>query len=267
MRNNVYLGHKAIKHLGQNFLHDPNIINAIVSSIDPKSSENLVEIGPGLGAITEALVQKIDKFTVIELDHNLTKRLRNHPILKDKLTIYEENAMQFNFTKLMRVNNKLRIFGNLPYNISTPLIFHLFKFHKNIQDMHFTLQKELVNRLAAQPGNKAYSRLTVMTQYYCKIVPVLEIPSTAFFPKPKINSAFVRLILHDNLPYPATSLKWLNRVCRYAFNQRRKTIRNCYKELLDIKILQKLGINPNIRPENLTLKEFVEIANWLDMDR
>lgn len=172
--------------------------------------------------------------------------------------------MRFDFTQLVKPNNKLRIFGNLPYNISTPLMFHLFEFHKDIQDMHFMLQKEVVNRLAAGPGSKAYGRLTVMAQYYCKVVPVLEVPPTAFVPPPKVDSAVVRLVPYEELPYPATSLKWLDRVCREGFNQRRKTVRNCYKALMSAETLEELGVNPSMRPENLTLQQFVDMANWLD---
>lgn len=172
--------------------------------------------------------------------------------------------MRFDFTQLIKENNKLRIFGNLPYNISTPLMFHLFEFHKDVQDMHFMLQKEVVNRLAAGPGTKAYGRLTVMAQYFCKVMPVLEVPPTAFVPPPKVDSAVVRLVPYETLPYPATNLKWLDRVCREGFNQRRKTVRNCYKALLTKEQLEELGINPSMRPENLTLEQFVNMANWLD---
>ena len=263
MRNDVHLGHKARKRFGQNFLHDPYVIDGIVSAINPLPGQNLVEIGPGLGAITEPVGREVDKFTVIELDRDLAERLRNHPTLADKLTIYEGDAMRFDFTQLIKPNNKLRIFGNLPYNISTPLMFHLFEFHKDIQDMHFMLQKEVVNRLAAGPGSKAYGRLTVMAQYYCKVVPVLEVPPSAFIPPPKVDSAVVRLMPYEVLPHPATDIKWLERVCREGFNKRRKTVRNCYKTLLSVETMEELGVDPGVRPENLTLQQFVAMANWL----
>ncbi|PQJ83444.1 16S rRNA (adenine(1518)-N(6)/adenine(1519)-N(6))-dimethyltransferase RsmA [Aliivibrio sifiae] len=263
-RNDVHLGHKAKKRFGQNFLNDPYVIDGIVSAINPLSGQNLVEIGPGLGAITEPVGREVDKFTVVELDRDLAARLRTHPELGSKLTIHEGDAMRFDFTQLIQEGNKLRIFGNLPYNISTPLMFHLFEFHKDIQDMHFMLQKEVVNRLAAGPGTKAYGRLTVMAQYYCKVMPVLEVPPTAFVPPPKVDSAVVRLVPYEVLPYPAKNLKWLDRVCREGFNQRRKTIRNCFKALLTKEQLEELGINPSLRPENLTLEQFVTMANWLN---
>ncbi len=264
MRNDVHLGHKARKRFGQNFLNDAYIIDGIVSAINPRPGQNVVEIGPGLGALTEPVGKMLDKLSVIELDRDLAERLRNHPELKEKLTIYEGDAMQFDFSELVRPNAKLRIFGNLPYNISTPLMFHLFEFYQDIEDMHFMLQKEVVNRLSAAPGSKAYGRLTVMAQYYCKVTPVLEVPPTAFVPPPKVDSAVVRLTPHSEIPYPTTSLAWLERVCREGFNQRRKTIRNCYRNLLSVESLEALGISPGLRPENLTIKQFVDMANWLD---
>lgn len=263
MSNDVHLGHKARKRFGQNFLNDPYIIDGIVSAINPLPGQNLVEIGPGLGAITEPVGRLVDKLTVIELDRDLAQRLRVHPELADKITIHEGDAMRFDFNQLVKPDHRLRIFGNLPYNISTPLMFHLFEFHKDVQDMHFMLQKEVVNRLCAGPGTKAYGRLTVMAQYYCKVTPVLEVPPTAFIPPPKVDSAVVRLSPYEELPHPTTSLKWLDRVCREGFNQRRKTIRNCFKALIDADKLESLGINPSLRPENLTLAQFVSIANLL----
>ncbi|MGF1762398.1 16S rRNA (adenine(1518)-N(6)/adenine(1519)-N(6))-dimethyltransferase RsmA [Aliivibrio kagoshimensis] len=264
MSNDVHLGHKARKRFGQNFLNDSYVIDGIVSAINPLPGQNLVEIGPGLGAITEPVGKMVDKFSVIELDRDLAERLRNHPELGPKLTIHEGDAMRFDFTQLIKPNNKLRIFGNLPYNISTPLMFHLFEFHADVHDMHFMLQKEVVNRLSARPGSKAYGRLTVMAQYYCKVMPVLEVPPSAFVPPPKVDSAVVRLTPYEVLPHPADSLKWLERVCREGFNQRRKTVRNCYKGLMDKEQLEALGINPSHRPENLTLEQFVAMANWLN---
>jgi 16S rRNA (adenine1518-N6/adenine1519-N6)-dimethyltransferase len=260
----VHLGHRARKRFGQNFLNDPYIIDGIVSSINPQKGQNLVEIGPGLGAITEPVGKLVDRFSVVELDRDLAERLRKHPNLSTKLTIYEADAMRFDFTQLIQPGNKLRIFGNLPYNISTPLMFHLFEFHKDVEDMHFMLQKEVVNRLAAGPGCKAYGRLTVMAQYYCKVMPVLEVPPTAFTPAPKVDSAVVRLMPYEVLPYPCDNLKWLDRVCRDGFNQRRKTVRNCYKGLLNDDEFAQLGIIPTVRPENITLEQFVNMANYLN---
>ncbi|CAH0532565.1 Ribosomal RNA small subunit methyltransferase A [Vibrio stylophorae] len=264
MSDKVHLGHRARKRFGQNFLNDPYIIDSIVSAINPRNGENLIEIGPGLGALTEPVAAQVDHLTVVELDRDLAERLMVHPVLKDKLTINQADAMQFDFSALARPDYKMRVFGNLPYNVSTPLMFHLFSFSGCIQDMHFMLQKEVVNRLAAGPGSKAYGRLTVMAQYYCKVTPVLEVPPTAFKPAPKVDSAVVRLTPHAELPHPATNLKWLDRVCREGFGQRRKTVRNCFKKLMDDTVLESLDINPTLRPENLSLAQFVAMANWLD---
>ena len=179
MNDNVHLGHRARKRFGQNFLHDEFVIDGIVSAINPQVGENLVEIGPGLGALTEPVAREVDHLSVVELDRDLAERLRNHPTLAKKLTVHEGDAMKFDFTALAS-EKPLRIFGNLPYNVSTPLMFHLFSFAGAVQDMHFMLQKEVVNRLAAGPNSKAYGRLTVMAQYYCKVIPVLEVPPEAF---------------------------------------------------------------------------------------
>ncbi|MDG2958716.1 16S rRNA (adenine(1518)-N(6)/adenine(1519)-N(6))-dimethyltransferase RsmA [Exercitatus varius] len=264
-----HLGHTARKRFGQNFLHDDNVIQSIVAAIYPQTGQFLVEIGPGLGALTEPVADQLDRLTVVELDRDLAERLRHHPFLHQKLNVIETDAMQFDFGKLYEEQNlagqglKLRVFGNLPYNISTPLIFHLLQFHDKIQDMHFMLQKEVVKRLCAAPNSKAYGRLTIMTQYFCRVMPVLEVPPTAFKPAPKVDSAVVRLIPHKELPYPAKDLYWLNRVTSQAFNQRRKTLRNALSTLFSPENLTALGVNLTARAENLTIADYVRLANWL----
>jgi len=195
MNNRVHQGHYARKRFGQNFLNDQYIIDSIVSAIHPQRDEALVEIGPGLGALTEPVGERLDKLTVIELDRDLAARLETHPFLGPKLTIFQQDAMTFDFAALAQERGQpLRVFGNLPYNISTPLMFHLFSYTGSIKDMHFMLQKEVVNRLVAGPGNKTYGRLTVMAQYYCQIIPVLEVHPHSFTPPPKVDSAVVRLV-------------------------------------------------------------------------
>ncbi|WP_273402411.1 16S rRNA (adenine(1518)-N(6)/adenine(1519)-N(6))-dimethyltransferase RsmA [Actinobacillus porcinus] len=264
-----HLGHTARKRFGQNFLHDDNVIQGIVAAIYPQKDQFLVEIGPGLGALTEPVGDQVDRLTVVELDRDLAERLRHHPFLHQKLNVIETDAMQFDFgklyddEKLAEQGQKLRVFGNLPYNISTPLIFHLLKFHDKIQDMHFMLQKEVVKRLCAAPNSKAYGRLTIMTQYFCQVMPVLEVPPTAFKPAPKVDSAVVRLIPHKELPYPVKDLYWLNRVTSQAFNQRRKTLRNALSTLFPAENLTALEIDLNARAENLTIADYVRLANWL----
>lgn len=258
-----HLGHTARKRFGQNFLHDAYIIDQIVSVIDPQNGQNLVEIGPGLAALTEPVCERVNNLTVVELDRDLAGRLRSHPFIASKLNIVEADALQFDFSELIQDGKPLRVFGNLPYNISTPLMFHLFSFAGKVQDMHFMLQKEVVNRLAAVPGNKNYGRLSVMAQYYCQVIPVLHVPPGAFNPPPKVDSAVVRLVPHQDKPIKVDDEKNLNKVCSQAFNQRRKTIRNSLKELLTEEQIQGLGINPELRAENLSLDNFAALANLL----
>ncbi|AMJ73372.1 MULTISPECIES: 16S rRNA (adenine(1518)-N(6)/adenine(1519)-N(6))-dimethyltransferase RsmA [Alteromonas] len=261
----THLGHTARKRFGQNFLHDDYVIGQIVSAINPQHEQNLVEIGPGLGALTDPVCDEVEALTVIELDRDLAKRLREHPFNGDKLTVIEQDAMTMDFTELaktMPVKDKgLRVFGNLPYNISTPLMFHLFSHAACVDDMHFMLQKEVVNRLAAGHGSKSYGRLSVMAQYYCKVMPVLNVPPGAFKPPPKVDSAVVRLIPHKTPPVDVVSVATLERVCAQAFNQRRKTIRNSLKESLTEAQISELGINPTVRAEVLSLQDFATIAN------
>ncbi|MDP8034370.1 16S rRNA (adenine(1518)-N(6)/adenine(1519)-N(6))-dimethyltransferase RsmA [Pasteurella atlantica] len=263
-----HLGHTARKRFGQNFLQDQDVIHNIIAAINPQNSDFLIEIGPGLGALTEPVAEQVDKLTVIELDRDLAKRLRHHPFLNQKLTVIEQDALNFNFREYFKTlnlneNNGIRIFGNLPYNISTPLIFHLLTFHDLIQDMHFMLQKEVVKRLCAAPNSKTYGRLTVMAQYYCQIIPVLEVPPSAFKPAPKVDSAVVRLVPHTILPYPVKDISYLNRVVTQAFNQRRKTLRNSLSQLFTADQLEALGMNLQARAENLSLADYVSLANWL----
>lgn len=256
-----HLGHTARKRFGQNFLHDPYIIDQIVSAIGPEKGENLIEIGPGLAALTEPVCELVDKLTVVELDRDLAERLRTHPFLSSKLTIVEQDALKVDFTQLGTPDQPLRVFGNLPYNISTPLMFHLFQFSTAVKDMHFMLQKEVVTRLAASPGSKSYGRLSVMAQYYCQVIPVLHVPPGAFKPPPKVDSAVVRLVPHAVNPVTVDSESTLNQVCATAFNQRRKTLRNSLKELLSEEEIESLGIRPDIRAENLSLEDFAQLAN------
>lgn len=263
-----HLGHTARKRFGQNFLHDMNIIHNIVAAINPKNGQFLLEIGPGLGALTEPVAERVDKLTVVELDRDLAERLRHHPFLNHKLTIIEQDALRFNFREYfeslnLAENQGVRVFGNLPYNISTPLMFHLFKYHDLIEDMHFMLQKEVVKRLCAAPNSKAYGRLTIMAQYYCHVIPVLEVPPTAFKPAPKVDSAVVRLIPHKQLPHIAKDVYWLNQVTTQAFNQRRKTLRNALSTLFTPEQLQELGIDLNARAENLGIGDYVRLSNYL----
>jgi 16S rRNA (adenine1518-N6/adenine1519-N6)-dimethyltransferase len=258
-----HLGHTARKRFGQNFLHDEYIIQQIVAAIRPEKGQNLVEIGPGLGALTEPVCEQVDKLTVVELDRDLADRLSTHPFLASKLTIVQEDALKFDFGGLAEPTNQLRIFGNLPYNISTPLMFHLFDYAPIVHDMHFMLQREVVNRLAASPGGKDYGRLSVMAQYHCQVIPVLEVPPSAFKPAPKVDSAIVRLLPHKEKPVVVKDVEQLQQVCKLAFNQRRKTIRNSLQSILNDEQLADAGVSPDLRAENLSLKDYAALANTL----
>lgn len=263
MTDKVHLGHRARKRFGQNFLHDPQVIGRIVKAIAPKPDELLVEIGPGLGALTEPVAELAGHLTVVELDRDLAERLKQHPTLADKLTIHQADAMKFNFSSLLKDDKKLKVFGNLPYNVSTPLLFHLFSYADQIQNMHFMLQKEVVQRMTASHGSKAYGRLSVMTQYYCQAMPVVEVGPGAFKPAPKVDSAVVRLIpkaMSERADVPA---EVLNRVCLEAFNQRRKTIRNCFSNFATAEQLEALQLSPTLRPEQLSVEQFITLAKWL----
>lgn len=263
MNDKTHLGHTARKRFGQNFLHDDYIIDSIVAAIAPQAEDNIVEIGPGLGALTEPVARKVNKLNVVELDRDLAARLETHPTLRDKLNITQADAMRFDFSQLAQEGKPLRVFGNLPYNISTPLMFHLFEYAEIISDMHFMLQKEVVNRLCAGPNHKNYGRLSVMAQYYCHVIPVLEVPPTAFKPAPKVDSAVVRLEPYNEPPFVAKSIKVLNQVCSMAFNQRRKTIRNGWRDILTVDEIENLGIDSGKRAENISVKEYVTVANYL----
>ena len=263
MSKNTHLGHQAKKRFGQNFLHDESVISKIVDAINPEPGENLVEIGPGLGALTEPVIERSGDISVVELDRDLAHRLRHHPFLAPHLTIYEDDALKFDFSKLASADKPLRIFGNLPYNISTPLIFHLLTFKDKVKDMHFMLQKEVVERMASGENCKAFGRLSIMTQYQCQVLPVMEIGPEAFKPAPKVHSAIVRLIPHKEIKNPVKDIKALNTVCLAAFNQRRKTIRNSFKKLISVEQLISLDIDPGLRPENLSLDTYVKLANFI----
>ncbi len=255
-------GHQARKRFGQNFLHDPGVIERIVRSIHPKPDDAIVEIGPGLGALTEELLAVNPTLQVVELDRDLIPILRTKFFNYPEFRIHEADALKFDFSKLMP-GKPLRIVGNLPYNISTPLIFHLLAQSGVVRDMHFMLQKEVVQRMAAGPGDNNYGRLGIMTQYHCKVQPLFEVGPGAFKPAPRVDSAIVRLVPHRELPHPAKDLAMLQQVVRTAFNARRKTLRKALGTMISAEQLQGLGIDDGLRPENLTLADYVTISDYL----
>ena len=251
------------KRFGQNFLKDQSVLDAIISAIAPCYSDIMLEIGPGLGAMTEKLLHHLARLDVIELDRDLVAYLTNR-FPTEKLAVHCGDALDFDIHSLTACSDrKIRIVGNLPYNISTPLLFHLMDFASSIEDQHFMLQKEVVNRLVAGPGSKTYGRLSVMAQYYCQVVPVLDVPPTAFRPAPKVDSAVVRLIPHRENPYVLKDVALLSRVTTQAFNQRRKTIRNSLGDLFSPETLTELGIDPATRAENISVAQYCLMANYL----
>jgi len=255
-------GHQARKRFGQNFLHDPGVIERIVRAINPRPEDAIVEIGPGLGALTEEILAINPRLQVVELDRDLIPVLRTKFFNYPEFRIHEADALKFDFSQLVK-DRPLRIIGNLPYNISTPLIFHLLGQAGVVQDMHFMLQKEVVLRLAAVPGDNNYGRLGIMAQYFCKVQPLFEVGPGAFKPAPKVDSAIVRLVPHETLPHPAKDLATLQAVVRTAFNARRKTLRKALGGMISAGQLQSLGIDDGLRPENLSLADYVHIADFL----
>ncbi|GHE20691.1 16S rRNA (adenine(1518)-N(6)/adenine(1519)-N(6))-dimethyltransferase RsmA [Halomonas urumqiensis] len=255
--------HQARKRFGQNFLRDPGIISRIVRAIGPRPSERLVEIGPGQGALTEPLLEATGRLEVIELDRDLIPGLRVQFFNYPEFVIHEGDALKFDFQALRGEGERLRVVGNLPYNISTPLIAHLLQAGDAIADMHFMLQKEVVDRLAAEPGGPDWGRLSVMAQYRCRVDSLFVVPPEAFVPRPKVDSAIVRLTPHGELPETAVDEALLFALVREAFGQRRKTLRNNLKGRIDSAALEALGIDPARRPQTLSVAEFVRIANHL----
>jgi len=255
------LTHKARKRFGQNFLHDPSVIRRIVSAIAPVPGQRLVEIGPGQGAITKELLKVAGHLDAVELDRDLIEPLAQMCGDLGELQIHCADALNFDFHQLAEDDQRLRVIGNLPYNISTPILFHLIDQLDCIKDMHFMLQKEVVNRMAAEPGSKSYGRLSVMLQVHCSVLPLFDIGPGAFKPAPKVESAFVRLQPHSKPIVQIDDYALFGQVVTQAFAQRRKTLRNSLRELIDADAMQALGIDPVMRAERLALDEFALLAN------
>ena len=254
------MNHRPRKRFGQNFLHDPGIINRIVTVIGPQPGDRLVEIGPGKGAITLPLLQAAGRLQVVELDRDLVGPLQARCGSAGALTVHNADALKMNFCELSG-GEKLRVVGNLPYNISTPLLFHLLAQSHCIADMHFMLQKEVVDRIAAAPGSGQYGRLSIMVQYRCNVTPLFNIGPGAFQPAPKVESAFVRLQPWKTLPVTVRDEVMLGRIVQQAFGQRRKTLRNALRGMLDEAQIRSLDIDPAARAEVLGIADFARLAD------
>jgi 16S rRNA (adenine1518-N6/adenine1519-N6)-dimethyltransferase len=252
--------HSPRKRFGQNFLQNAHIIDSILRAINPQPQDNVLEIGPGLGALTQPLLRKLDHLTAVEIDTDLQQFLAELPIAQGKLKLISADALTIDYSQF---GPKLRVVGNLPYNISTPILILLLKFASYIEDMYFMLQKEVVDRMAAGPGSKAYGRLSVMLQYHCEVEHLFDVPPEAFEPQPKVDSAVVRLIPFQKSPFDTIAVEQLERLVASAFAMRRKTLTNNLKGIISFAQLAELGIDGNRRPEQISVAEYVQLAKFI----
>lgn len=253
--------HRARKRFGQNFLHDATVIQRIIHAINPQADQHLVEIGPGQAALTTHLLGSGATLDVIELDRDLAGWLQTRFGQEPGFSVHQADVLKFDIGSLQQDSRRLRIIGNLPYNISTPCLFHLLRYHTQIEDMVFMLQHEVVQRLAAGVGDSDYGRLGIMVQYFCAVEPLFMVPPGAFRPQPKVNSAVVRLRPYRQLPLQAKDFTCLQRVIRTAFNQRRKTLKNSLSTLISATSLSQLPVDLSLRPENLGLADYIAISD------
>jgi 16S rRNA (adenine1518-N6/adenine1519-N6)-dimethyltransferase len=257
--------HRPRKRFGQNFLHDQRVIDRIIACIAPRASDLLVEIGPGQAALTQPLLKSGAELHLIEIDRDLVSRLQKQFSENNNISIHSCDALKADLPEITS-GRPSRIIGNLPYNISTPLIFHILQWHEQIIDMHFMLQKEVVDRMAAPPGSRTYGRLSVMTQFRCTITPLFDVLPESFSPVPRVSSSIVRLQPLKEPPADAGSFENLERVVSAAFSQRRKTLRNSLGKLFTADQISAEGIDPGQRAEQLSLSQFAALARSLSYD-
>jgi 16S rRNA (adenine1518-N6/adenine1519-N6)-dimethyltransferase len=258
--------HVPRKRFGQHFLHDAGILRRIVQAIAPRRGDNVVEIGPGEGALTLPLLRELGRLTAIELDRDLVPRLRATAEGVGELEIVNADVLTFDFSTLSQAG-PLRIVGNLPYNISSPILFHCIDYIDAIEDMHFMLQKEVVERMAAAPGSKVYGRLSVMLQLVCRVDPLLSVPAGAFRPPPKVESAVVRLTPRAPSERAFADADLLARIVKAAFGQRRKTLSNAIRDIASTEEIIAAGIDPRTRDEQLSPSAFVSLAEIVGKSR
>jgi 16S rRNA (adenine1518-N6/adenine1519-N6)-dimethyltransferase len=252
--------HRARKRFGQNFLTDRRVIERIVNTIRPAKGELVLEIGPGQAALSEPLSESGAELHLLEIDRDLAVRLQSRFASGAGAQIHTADALKVNFSELLG-GRPFRLVGNLPYNISTPLLFHVLQWKELITDMHFMLQQEVVRRMAAGPGSKAWGKLSVMCQYHCEVTALFNVPPEAFTPAPKVQSTFVRLVPHDQPPVRIEDMRRFERVVSQAFSMRRKTLRNSLRGMLGAESIESAGIDPGLRPEALGLEQFAELSN------
>ncbi len=250
----------ARKRFGQHFLHDQNILNKIIAAIHPQPDQHFVEIGPGRGAMTRLLVKSIDTLDAIEIDHDLAGALPNE-VMSPKLTVHETDALDFDFTRLQADHAPLRLAGNLPYNISTPLLFHILSYNELFTDIHIMLQKEVAQRIAAGPGNRTYGRLSVAIAARCEIETLFHIKPGSFTPAPRVESSFVRLRPDAARRTRIVQHDAFDQVVKQAFGQRRKQLANALGKLLTVAQIESANIDPRSRAEQLTVAQFITLGN------
>ncbi len=255
------------KRFGQHFLTDETVLEQLVAAIGISPQDHFIEIGPGRGALTQYLVALANQVDAIEIDRDLCDYLKTQFHDVKNLNIYNQDVLKFNWSTLVKSKSNQRLVGNLPYNITTPLLFKLFKLNQYVKDMHFLLQKEVVDRLTAPAGSTEYSRLTVMAQYYAQLTPILYVDADAFTPPPKVQSAFLRIVPYSELPYQALDLTMFEEIVREAFTHRRKTLANSLRKYFTSVQLEQLNIDPACRPQQVTVENFVKISNILGKQR
>ena len=253
--------HIARKRFGQNFLQDPSVLNRIAQAVRAQPKDHLVEIGPGQGALTDVLIGHCEHYSAIELDRDLIEPLKRQFSPQTGFQLYAADALQFDYATLSP--QPLRIVGNLPYNISAPLLVYLMNYADHISDIHVMLQQEMAERIVAQPGTKDYGRLSVMLQYFCMAEPLFTVPPEAFDPTPKVMSMVIRMTPYRQKPFVCNSLHTFDQLLKQAFSQRRKTISNTLKPFFSKQQLLEYGIDPQLRAENLCVAEYVRLSNHL----
>lgn len=254
---------QARKRFGQNFLHDDSVIDGIISAINASREQHIVEIGPGRGALTAPLIASGALLDVVELDRDLIPILTAQFSQNPQFHIHQADALKFDYRTLRRANEKLRVIGNLPYNITTPLLFHLLSQSDVIEDMCFMLQREVVERICAEPGSKRYGRLSIMIQYQCDAELLFLVPPEAFDPIPKVESAIIYMQPKCSALAEQVDVVALNKLVTQAFNQRRKTLANTLKNNVSVAQLEALGIDPTQRPEMVSVAQYVQLAQSL----